>query len=261
MDKRLIRYQTLAGKDWIKTKYKKIISYLSSEILVNSLGVRNTLSSFISKLQGSDSFWTDCSSVPLLSIRNCHILKENNLTVADTTEYEEVHLSIKQRSSSWHSLRSKFMVTGSTLSDAAGFNGLSSRRALYDKVYFGKSLPPSSVEVQKAMTHGTKNELNAVATICTKVLPVFFPQLDFVEVGVFRNPSYTSSHSHQDGKCISVSDPKEFSLFSLDGVSIPRKSSFLELDTSEIEMCTEIKCPYFKKSPHLFVPQRCVSQF
>lgn len=110
------------------------------------------------------------------------------------------------------------------------------------------------------MTHGTNNEINAVATICTKDLPVFFPQLDFVEVGVFRNPSYTSSHSHQDGKCISVSDPKEFSLFSLDGVFIPRKSSFLELNTSEIEMCTEIKCPYFKKSPHLFVLQRYVPQ-
>lgn len=80
-----------------------------------------------------------------------------------------------------------------------------------------------------------KNELNAVATICTKILPVFFPQL---EVGVFRNPSYTSSHSHVDRKCISVSDPKEFSLFSLDGVFIPRKSYFLELNTSEVEMCT-----------------------
>lgn len=75
------------------------------------------------------------------------------------------------------------MVTGSTLGDAAGFNGLSSRRALYDNVHFGKSLPPTSVEVQKAMSRGTTNERNAVATICTKVLPVFFPQLDFVEVG------------------------------------------------------------------------------
>lgn len=78
--------------------------------------------------------------------------------------------------------------------------------------------------------------------------------------GVFRNPSYTSSHSHVDGKCTSVSDPKAFSLFSLDGVFFPRKSSFLELNSSEIEMCTEIKCPYFRKSPHLFVPQRYVPQ-
>lgn len=46
------------------------------------------------------------------------------------------------------------MITGSTLGDAAGFNCLSTRRALY--VHFGKSLPPTSVEVQKAMSHGTK---------------------------------------------------------------------------------------------------------
>lgn len=46
------------------------------------------------------------------------------------------------------------MKTGSTLGDAAGFNCLSTRRALY--VHFGKSLPPTSVEVQKAMSHGTK---------------------------------------------------------------------------------------------------------
>lgn len=98
INKRLISYQNVAGKDWINTKYKQIISYLlfiylrsykTSKILVNALDVRNTLSSFISKLQGSDSFWTYSSSVPLLFKSNCHILKENNLSVANTTEFEE----------------------------------------------------------------------------------------------------------------------------------------------------------------------------
>lgn len=104
MDERLISYQNVAGKDWIKTKYKQIffifVSSLqkkTSKIFVYSIDVRNTLSSFTSKLQGLDSFWTDSSSVPLLS--NFHILKENNLPVADTRECEDVHKAIQQRSS------------------------------------------------------------------------------------------------------------------------------------------------------------------
>lgn len=57
--------------------------------------------------------------------------------------------------------------------------------------------------------------------------------------------------SYVDGNWISVSDPKEFSLFFLDGVFIPRKSFFLELNTSEFQMCTEIKCSYLESPPIL----------
>ena len=267
MERKLIKYQKLAGSEWIKTKYKKIISFLSglsrktNEILQNSLNVRNTLSAFICKLQNSDSFWTDNVSVPLSSITNCHILKENIIDeVPRVSDTENVHLPVKQRSTIWHDLRSQFMVTGSTLFDAAGFGGLSNRRSLFDHVHIGKSMPTPSEEVQKAMAHGSKNEINAIATICTKVLPVYFPQLDFVEVGVFRNPSFTSKHTHVDGKCSELLEPSEFSLFSLDGIFIPRKSNFAKLNADDIEMCTEIKCPYFKKIPHLFVPERYMPQ-
>ena len=68
------------------------------------------------------------------------------------------------------------MVTGNTLFDAAGFGGLSNLRSLFHHVHIGKSMPTPSEEVQKAMDHGSKNEINAIATICTKVLPVYFPQ-------------------------------------------------------------------------------------
>lgn len=112
----------------------------------------------------------------------------------------------------------------STLFDPAGFSGLSNHRFLFDHVHIGKSMPTPSEEVQKAIAHGNKNEIYAIATLFTKVLSWYFPQLDFVEVGVFGNPSYTSKHTNIDGKCSEFLEPKEFSLFSLVGIFIPRKS-------------------------------------
>lgn len=90
------------------------------------------MSSFTSKLQGSDSFWTDSSSVPLLS--NFHILRENNLPVADTNVPESVRMYIRLYNKDHPpsiDCDSKFMVTSSTLGDAPGFNGLSSRQTLF----------------------------------------------------------------------------------------------------------------------------------
>lgn len=83
------------------------------------------------------------------------------------------------------------MVTGSTLGDAAGFNGLSTRRALYDTVHFGKSLPPTSVEVQKAMTHGTKMNL----MLLQQHEPTFF-QYSFLIWILWRLGSLKIHHIH-----------------------------------------------------------------
>ena len=43
------------------------------------------------------------------------------------------------------------------------------------------------------MQHGSDNEINAVATMCTKVLLVYFPHINYVEVGVFRFPKANTS--------------------------------------------------------------------
>lgn len=74
-----------------------------------------------------------------------------------------------------------------------------------------------------------------------------------MEVGVFRNLLYIFFYFYVDGKCISVFDFKEFFLFFFDGVFILRKFFFLELNISEIEMCIEIKCLYFRKFFYFFV--------
>jgi hypothetical protein len=40
-------------------------------------------------------------------------------------------------------------------------------------------------EVRERMIHGTKHEIDAIATIVAKVLPVYFPNTVFVEEGCY----------------------------------------------------------------------------
>jgi myosin-crossreactive antigen len=43
-------------------------------------------------------------------------------------------------------------------------------------------------EVRERMIHGTKHEIDAIATIVAKVLPVYFPNKVFVEEGCYVIP-------------------------------------------------------------------------
>ena len=139
-------------------------------------------------------------------------------------------------------------------------DGLQSRLSLYDKVHFSIKEKSPSQDICKAMQHGSDNEINAVATICTKVLPVYFPHIDYAEVGVFRFPKAKTCHNHVENKCSLSDSQHDFSLFSLDGVFIPHKESLSCLDVDEICMATEIKCPDFKKECHMDVPVRYIPQ-
>ena len=78
---------------------------------------------------------------------------------------------------------------------------LQSRLSLYDKVHFSKKEKSPSQNICKSMQHGSDNEINAVATICTNVLPVCFPHIDYVEVGVFCFPKAKTCHCHVENKC------------------------------------------------------------
>lgn len=143
---------------------------------------------------------------------------------------------------------------------AAGLDGLQNRLSLYDKVHFSIKEKSPNEQVCKAMKHGSENEINAIATICTKVLPVYFPHLDYVEVGIFRFPKAKTCHCHVENKCSYSDSQHEFSLFSLDGVFIPHTECLKCLDINQICMSTEVKCPYFKKECHIEVPVRYIPQ-
>ena len=108
----------IAGKDWINSKYKKIISYLtalirkSNEALEKSLNVRDSLSSLLCTLQNSSEFWTDMPFVPLHSMKNCWFLDENYYEPLKYDKYK--HMPVKQRTDEWHRLRNGAFVTGCT---------------------------------------------------------------------------------------------------------------------------------------------------
>ena len=53
-----------------------------------------------------------------------------------------------QRAEKWHTLRSKFKVTGSTLHNALGLQSLREQQAHFDQTILGKKAPHFTPEVQ-----------------------------------------------------------------------------------------------------------------
>ena len=90
---------------------------------------------------------------------------------------------LKQRSDAWHEVRNQAKVTGSTCLAAIGLSGLKKHKEHFAHVYKQRAKEEYSDEVQKRLRHGTENEIHAVATLISKVLPVYQPEALFVEEG------------------------------------------------------------------------------
>ncbi|KAJ8309057.1 hypothetical protein KUTeg_013931 [Tegillarca granosa] len=129
------------------------------------------------------------------------------------------------------------MVTGSTIYQALGLDGLKKQKAHFDKVVCGIAEPEKSPEIQNRLDYGTKNEINAITTLVSKVLPVLYPDLVYEEVGCY--PIYDND--------------KIFMVVSPDG-----KLSFRENPNDQCAFGIEFKCPTEKL--HTSVPARYVLQ-
>jgi hypothetical protein len=55
----------------------------------------------------------------------------------------------------------------------------------YDQRVLKKEAPAKSEELQQALKHGTENEPNVVATLLGTILPFYYPELQFYEVGSY----------------------------------------------------------------------------
>ncbi|CAC5376428.1 unnamed protein product [Mytilus coruscus] len=77
------------------------------------------------------------------------------------------------------------MVTGSTVYSAIGLDSLKAEQRHYDEVVRGKPKEIPSDEVQKRMDHGTRNEINAIATLVSVVLHTFYSAMTFHEEGCY----------------------------------------------------------------------------
>ena len=81
---------------------------------------------------------------------------------------------MKQRTGVWFSIRKTAMVTESTLNAAIDLGNWKKQLEQYNKMFI-KDIPEFTEVTKQRMEHGIKNEINAVAKIVAKGLPVFFP--------------------------------------------------------------------------------------
>ena len=93
----------------------------------------------------------------------------------------------KQRTEQWHELRRLSKITGSTLYKAIGLGLLREEQARYDEVYAGK-VSETTPELQELFDYGTQQEPNALATLLAKYMPVYLPELLYVEDGCCAIP-------------------------------------------------------------------------
>lgn len=92
---------------------------------------------------------------------------------------------LKQRTPEWFELRKTVEVTGSVMHKAIGMETLVAQREHYDANVGGKEAPEFSKAQKDAMSHGTENEVNAIATFVSKVMPTYFPDYIFYEEGAY----------------------------------------------------------------------------
>ena len=99
---------------------------------------------------------------------------------------------MKQHSEKWFQIRKQARVTGSTLNAALGFNTLQKQKQHHYIHVCGWQPPPVTDDLQKKFDHGTRNEVNAIATLISTVVPAYLPACyAFYEVGpTFRIVAY-----------------------------------------------------------------------
>lgn len=129
---------------------------------------------------------------------------------------------IKQRTDEWFGIRSKAKVTGSTANSALGLDTLKRQKEHFDNVVDGKK------KRERRMEFGTQHEIDAIATVVSKVIPFFYPRLSYFEEGCEVISSLNDDH---------------FMVVSPDG-------SFREGEHHQLAMMYETKC----KSPSSFSP-------
>ena len=92
-------------------------------------------------------------------------------------------VSVKQRSQEWYNLRQTVRVTASNLNKAVGQDNLKKQQMYFDKMIHGKEDETLSEAQQRAMDYVTKHEIDAIATLVSKILPALYPSLQYFEEG------------------------------------------------------------------------------
>lgn len=173
--------------DWRKSRLVFVISGLITYIydikacIKNLLDSTDQICSIVSRINGS-RFVKD--GIVNMSLQENYLhLTECEIDLNNESQFRFV----KQRSQIWHSIRNTARVTGSTINDAICLGTLKRQREHFDEVVFKKPKPEPSAAVKEKMRYGTDNERHAIATLVGKILPVYNPELKYVEEGCYRS--------------------------------------------------------------------------
>ena len=176
--------------DWKLSSLASSISFLKTRIIqatscTNSLLTSiDKLGEIVSHINGTSRFYVSGfgTKLNLDTQGNFACLKKFTDALYETIDAKKQSPLIKQHTEAWHKLRQGAVVTGSTMYSALGLRSLKEQKQHYDQVYEGKQTAVSD-ELQELFDYGTKNEINGIATLVGKYLPVFHPNVIFQEDG------------------------------------------------------------------------------
>jgi hypothetical protein len=185
----LEKFKTMGGERWKESKYVYVISALQASIfqirdlIRDAVGVITDVFHFLAYMSNSMCDYVIDRPVDQSYEGNLHVLNpmyESHGSVVDPRY-------IKQRTDLWHAIRGEVKVFGSTLYSAIGLRGLIEQKN-HDIQFIQDLHIDIAEEVRERMIHGTKHDIDAIATIVAKVLPVYFPNKVFVEEGCYVIP-------------------------------------------------------------------------
>ena len=156
--------------------------YEIKEYITHALGVVKHICRYIALLDGASSSFHNTEA------RTVDILTQDNMLLLDTIDDAAVIESkfVKQRSELWFRIREKSPVTGSTIYNAIGLRGRKEQVKHIERAV-NKTEQEVSIEVKERMCYGTDNEINALATLASMVMPAYFPDCYYVEEGCYTN--------------------------------------------------------------------------
>ena len=210
--------------DWTISKLAPAISYLHTKIVQTQTSANELLDCtdqigfVIAVINGTNKHYVRGRNaiIELAQKSNYVCLRSlEDTTSVDMLSEPEI---VKQRTSQWHKLRDGSKVTGSSMFKALGLDSLKAQHEHYDKVFKGIVKPPSS-SLQELFDYGTTNEINALATLLGKVMPVYYPHLLYREDG-----------------CAVLPLKESYMVVSGDGCGVTN-------DNTSTEVVFEFKCP------------------
>ena len=225
--------------DWRKSSYAHAIDACKTNIYrienttTNALQVQKSICKAAASLNMAEHLFADTNNVDLQCQANLKLLKEpsqiqENVDVLDTSV-------TKQRTDKWFSDRKGVKVTGSTIYKAIGCESLKKQKEHYDQVMNGIEPTAPTSEQEKFMKHGTDSAIHEIATMCSIIMPVLFPDCVFHEEGYYVR----------------------------DDVLVSPDGSLRLKDSGSAEYAFEGKAPFpnpFTKPVHYQVPDRYIPQ-